>query len=81
MKGIILINPGYSINDLNLSDSFSIQKVLTEKFLTNQKISQVTLNPNQIISLLHHSTCAFTSSSKREVIAHWTISFYIPLIQ
>lgn len=48
MQGIILINPRYSINDLNLSDSFAIQKVLTEKFMTNQNISQITLNPNQI---------------------------------
>ena len=61
MKGIILINPRYSINDLNLSDSFAIQKVLTEKFMTNQNIAQVTLNPNQIYPyyttphvLLHH---------------------------
>ena len=61
MKGIILINPRYSINDLNLSDSFAIQKILTEKFMTNQSISQVTLNPNQIYPyytiphvLLHH---------------------------
>ena len=81
MKGIILINPRYSINDLNLSDSFAIQKVLTEKFMTNQKISQVTLNPNQIYPyytiphvLLHHL-------QKEKCIAHWTILFYIPLTQ
>lgn len=48
MKGIILINPRYSINDLSLSDSLSIQKVLTEKFMAKQNISQITLNPNQI---------------------------------
>jgi hypothetical protein len=48
MRGIILINPKYSINDLNLSDSFAIQKILTEKFITDQNISQITLNRNQI---------------------------------
>ena len=61
MKGIILINPRYSINDLNLSDSFAIQKILIEKFMRNQNITQVTLQPNHIYPyytirslLLHH---------------------------
>lgn len=67
MKGIILINPKYSINDLSLSDSFSIQKILTEKFMVKQNISQITLNPNQIYPYYTVPHVLLSQLQKRDV--------------
>lgn len=48
MRGIVLMNPHYAIGDLHLSESFAIQKIVTDKFIEENNISPVILNPYQL---------------------------------
>ncbi|RRN72325.1 hypothetical protein EI200_09000 [Peribacillus simplex] len=48
MRGIVLLNPDYNIGDLHTNESFAIQKIVTDKYIDENNISPVILNPYQI---------------------------------
>ncbi|MBO0999275.1 hypothetical protein IOC57_16195 [Bacillus sp. SD075] len=48
MRGIVLLNPNYKIEDLHTNKSFAIQKIVTHKYIVEKNISPVILNPYQI---------------------------------
>lgn len=48
MRGIVLLNPNFPMDGLHTSESFAIQKIAAEKFVQEQGISLVTLNPYQL---------------------------------
>jgi hypothetical protein len=48
MRGIVLLNPHYKIGDLHTNESFAIQKIMTNKYIEEENISLVILNPYQI---------------------------------
>lgn len=48
MRGIILMNPNYVMNDLHASESFAIQRIVTDKYIKERNISPVILNPYQL---------------------------------
>ncbi|GAA1378662.1 hypothetical protein ACFSE3_14435 [Peribacillus frigoritolerans] len=48
MRGIVLLNPNYKIWDLHMDESFAIQKIVTDRYMEENNISPVILNPYQI---------------------------------
>ncbi|MDQ7860120.1 hypothetical protein [Peribacillus simplex] len=48
MRGIVLLNPNYKIGDLHTDESFAIQKIVTDRYMEENNISPVILNPYQI---------------------------------
>ena len=48
MRGIVLMNPNYAMGDLHPSESFAIQKIMTDKYIEEKNISPVILNPYQL---------------------------------
>jgi hypothetical protein len=48
MRGIVLLNPNYKIGDLQTDESFAIQKIMTYRYMEENDISPVILNPYQI---------------------------------
>ncbi|MDM5213905.1 hypothetical protein ACDZ29_16130 [Peribacillus sp. RS7] len=48
MRGIVLLNPNYRFGDLHTNESFTIQKIMTDKYRDEMNISPVILNPYQI---------------------------------
>jgi hypothetical protein len=48
MKGIVLLNPAFSIGELSKKESLLMQKTLVDKLIDDRKINIVTLNPYQI---------------------------------
>ncbi|PJN86673.1 hypothetical protein [Bacillus sp. mrc49] len=48
MRGIVLLNPNYSIGELHMKDSFTIQQIVTNKYMEENNISPVILNPYQL---------------------------------
>ncbi|WP_057912536.1 hypothetical protein [Peribacillus muralis] len=48
MRGIVLLNPNYTIGELHMTESFAIQKIVTDRYLEENNISPVILNPYQL---------------------------------
>lgn len=42
------MNPNYVMNDLHASESFAIQRIVTDKYIKERNISPVILNPYQL---------------------------------
>ena len=48
LRGIVLLNPNFTIGNLHKSESLAIQKIATERFIQEHGISHVILNPLQL---------------------------------
>ncbi|MGE6377551.1 hypothetical protein [Peribacillus muralis] len=48
MRGIVLLNPNHTIGELHMTESFAIQKIMTDKYMDEKNISPVILNPYQL---------------------------------